>query len=191
MKRMWPILAIAAGLAACYLACPATHLLAVVLGDYYTQLTASSRCASMKPAPGFETDLIGTWEYGFPGDSDTLMIRADHTYKQFIYRGPSQYYDKVAYESDWQSWWVEYKADGIPYLHLSGMRLCGGERYLSCSQPGAVGYDFCSQQSVEVKNEGVLMILARSRTTDPASPRDIELTFPLGEDSWTYAQQSP
>jgi hypothetical protein len=163
-----------------------------VVTMYYHHLVPANRCASYKPPVGFERDLTGTWEAGSPENSDTLVLRSDHEYKQSIHRVGNQYYSEMNYESDWQSWWIEYRANGIPCLHLSGMRLCGLDPRLSCATSGGNGYDFCSDEFVPMKNEGILLILMAQETTSPSSPQEINLSFPEGlEESWVYTRQKP
>ena len=146
----------------------------------------------MKPRVGFERELVGTWQVGFLGDSDTLILRDDHTYRQTIHRSGAGYYGAVNYQSDWQPWWIQYRSNGIPYLHLEGMRLCGIERERSCTKPSGSGYDFCSEKYVPMENEGILLILWRSPTTDPPSPKQLSLIFPQGDEgSQLYTHVKP
>lgn len=104
-----------------------------------------------------EKDLVGTWRYGLDDSNDTLFIREDGTYKQIIHK-ESQSFD---YESEWLPWWVEYTDIGIPYLHLEGMRLCVVWGELDCETVGGgegKWIDYCHDRSVELENEGVLMV---------------------------------
>ena len=119
-----------------------------------------NRCTP--PPEGFrENDLIGTWHHGLPGDEDQLTFREDGYYKQIIhYEGLDGIFD---YESDWQRWWIEFREDGIPYLHLEGMRMCIIWILQDCEMVG-VGegrvIDFCYDELVHLpSNEGVLMVL--------------------------------
>jgi|WetSurMetagenome_2_1015567.scaffolds.fasta_scaffold182613_1 hypothetical protein len=75
-----------------------------------------------------ENDLVGTWLATSIDISDTLVIRADHTYKQIIYIGISSF----DYESDWQPWRFEYRANGTGYLHMEGLRICAANNEVSC-----------------------------------------------------------
>jgi hypothetical protein len=145
-----------------------------------------------------EADLVGTWWAGYassPKVDDTLIIREDGTYKQMIYlEGYS-----VNYESDWLPWRIEYFDDGIPYLHLDGMRLCAHAPDLrSCDQAGGgkqdwnafnqgKWLDYCRETMVLQENEGILLVLSS------ANGKGIELSAltvtPL--DTWIYQLQDP
>ncbi len=150
------------------------------------------------PPDGFsEKDLVGTWVHPDIDASDTLVIRGDGKYRQTIHINYTTKPD-VDYESDWQSWWLKYE-DGIPYLHLAGMRLCAMNSDLSCDQPGSKGffYDFCRDEAVYMDNEGVLLVLGVSKENQ--SPNDhrlptrwVVLLVPMGsENAWGYTLQEP
>jgi len=101
------------------------------------------------------------------------------------------------YESDWQTWQIEYSKDGQPYLHLKGMHLCaygGGER-VSCEQVGGgddetTGYwfDFCQKAWVRMPGEGVLIVQGRPRvSTEKSESKDVSLfLLRKGDDVWAY-----
>ena len=174
------------------LCCVAWEIGRLVLPRIAYQQSLLPRCESNKLPTGFEKDLIGTWEAGSPGNSDTLILRSDHQYQQLIRRYGNQYYSDVNYEGNWQSWWIEYKTNGIPYLHLAGMRLCAIEPLISCATSGGSGFDFCDNEFVQMKEEGILLILSVRPTTHPTSPPEIELFFPEGTDeTWVYTRQIP
>ena len=125
------------------------------------QEVANKGCT--RPPKDFtEDDLIGTWSLRAIRRNDTLIIRNDGTYKQIVhiehYEGPP-----MDYESDWQSWWVEYTGNGIPYLHLEGMRFCAHVDYSDCSLVGLGGgtaWDYCEEETFYLPpGEGVLMVL--------------------------------
>jgi len=126
-----------------------------------------------------ENDLIGTWYFGGPKRNDTLIIRNDGTYKQIIHIEP--YLGSAAdYESDWQSWWMENPENGIPYLHLEGMRMCAHTSYGDCGfiEDGErAWWDFCEDETRYLPpGEGVLMVLGvPKRFKQP--PRGIELSI--------------
>lgn len=136
-----------------------------------------------------EVDLVGTWisVSGGPGREDVLMIRGDKTYKQFT-NVASEDFD---YESDWQPWWLENVENGIPYLHLEGMRLCayvGG--YIDCNVVGGgeatQWYDLCRETWVLMPGEGVLAVLGTPKGFIPP-PRGIRLAlFQRSTDGWGY-----
>lgn len=130
------------------------------------------------PRQGFtKEDLLGTWIAGTPDQRDTLIIKADGTYKQIIH---IEYATKppVDYESDWQAWWLEYGNISIPVLHLEGYRLCGYNAGISCDIPGGSRLHMCQIDYKDIPDEGVLYVMGESELT---------LTLPLGlEDSWYY-----
>lgn len=118
-----------------------------------------------------EADLFGTWWAGFvspPRRDDTLIIREDGTYKQIIHLEAYE----VNYESDWLPWWIEYFDDGIPYLHLEGLRLCAHAPDLrGCDQSGGgkkdwyafnegEWFDYCREKWMLQENEGILLVLS-------------------------------
>jgi len=67
-----------------------------------------------------ESDLVGTWEadYGHYLGVDTLILRADGTFKQ-IYKNQRENY---VYETPWNKWWLERFPDGRVRMHLKGAR---------------------------------------------------------------------
>jgi hypothetical protein len=134
------------------------------------------RCAP--PQKGFSSeDLIGTWISGTPDQRDTLMIKADGTYRQVIHiTHPSK--PSVDYVSNWQKWWLEYGKINVPVIHLEGYRMCGYNPDISCDKVGGSGIHMCDINYMDAPNEGVLYIMGSSELT---------LTLPLGlEDSWGY-----
>jgi len=151
-----------------------------------------------------EADLVGIWWAGFvnsPKVDDYLEIRADGTYKQTIYVKHSDI-PSVYYESDWLPWRLEYFDDGIPYLHLEGLRLCAHIRNMSCDQAGGgekdksafnenEWYDSCRDAWLLQRNEGILRVLGA--TYDGWTDDGIELGAltldPL--DSWVYRLRRP
>jgi len=72
------------------------------------------------PPLGFdEADLVGTWEVQYTERSiDTLVLRADGTFKQ-VYQNRAEDY---TFETPWNEWWVETMGDGAIRLHLQGGR---------------------------------------------------------------------
>lgn len=159
---------------------------------------AKSQSSVCDSAPeGFaEVDLVGTWAAGWsrPGKpDDTLIIREDGTYKQILdLERPES--SSFKYESDWQSWWLEYGENGLPYLHLEGMRLCaypGG--YIDCEvvgggdSPETKWYDPCQKTWVNMPGKGILIALGSPEGTIPP-PRGFDLVlFRRGEDIWFYS----
>jgi hypothetical protein len=107
-----------------------------------------------------ELSLVGTWHSMSPAASDTLIIKADNTYKQIIH----MLVDGIAfdYESDWQTWWLEEQENEIPHLHLSGYRVCAYWPEITCeTEGGGDGYwtDFCQEKRVEMDGEGIFLVL--------------------------------
>ena len=146
------------------------------------------------PQEGFsEADLVGTWMAKRSESTDTLVIRANGTYKQILHlETPS-----VDYESEWLPWRFEYSESGTPYLHMEKLRLCA---YLpdmgDCEQVGggeSYFYDFCREESVPMYNEGILIVLGIPETYTGQSSHDITLTLLLAwpERVWTYELVKP
>lgn len=147
-----------------------------------------------------ESDLVGTWWAGYvssPKVDDTLIIREAGTYKQTIFIEYTDIPD-VNFESDWLPWYIEYFDDGIPYLHLEGLRLCAHAPDLrSCDQMGGGDYDwnafnegewfdYCREKWILQKNEGILLVLTAVNNDG------IELAgLSAGSyDSWIYRLQN-
>lgn len=83
---------------------------------------SSGRC---EPLPeGFqEDDLIGTWQMvRIRGQvTHTLILRADKMYRYTYENALDNHY---RYESPWNQWYLEYRPNGLAYLHLVEMRNC-------------------------------------------------------------------
>ena len=143
-----------------------------------------ARCLPL--AQGFSTEeLVGTWVAGTPDQSDTLIINTGGTYKQIIH---VEFVDRspIDYESNWQLWHLEYSLDHIGYLHLEGFRFCGMNAGISCEKRDGGGYDFCHDESIEMKDEGILLVLPTKGESS------VHLAYPLGsENSWSYFLQKP
>lgn len=182
---VWPFIAFAIG---CF--CVWEVFNAFSLFDSMYQSLVPRKCTP--PPEGFsEADLIGTWVGSRLDDFDTLVIRGDGTYKQIIHIEHIDIPD-VDYESDWQLWRLEFAENGIPYLHLEGMRLCAINPDLGCDQSGGGGYDFCQNKSLLMADEGILLVLGVPKDSTQPPPRGINLWFPLGsENTWTYSLQEP
>jgi len=123
-----------------------------------------------------EADLIGTWVASyFLHDKDTLIIRANGTYKQ-IYNDPDS---GLQYESDWQEWWIEHRPSGFLRLHLEGMRRCDDITSLCLMESGGLtqddwGVDECENETIRMAGEVVLIVTGvPERYRDV--PRRIEL----------------
>ena len=130
------------------------------------------------PSKGFtEADLVGTWIAGSPDKRDTLIIKADGTYKQIIHIEFSEL-PPTDYESGWQTWWLEGDNISVPVLHLEGWRMCGFNEGISCNTPGGSGSHMCQVEYKDIPGEGVLYVMGET---------EITLTLPLGlEDSYGY-----
>ncbi len=140
-----------------------------------------------------ESDLIGTWVEVRAKSEDTLIIRADGTYKQIVHIEYAEL-PPTDYESDWQPWRLEYSKDNIPYLHLTGYAFCGMNSAIPCSQRDGDGHDFCQNKYVPMNSEGILIVLGGLKERPSASgPRYYYFLFyPLGsENSYAYSYQEP
>ncbi len=116
------------------------------------------------PPQGFsKSDLVGTWDGFIETVRDsTIIIREDGLYKQSV----SIKRTGFKYESDWLPWRLEYSQQGIPYLHLEGMMLCGAYYYMvECTGEtaktggGTNWYDACQQKWDYIHDEGVFNIV--------------------------------
>ena len=73
-----------------------------------------------------EKDLAGKWTAWGDDVEETIIIREDGTYKQIIFINLNKDNEPVEYETEWQSWSLEYGSEKeIPYLFLQGFRVCG------------------------------------------------------------------
>lgn len=196
MKKRWLI----AGIVGLIMAgCLFVGLIVAVYEWIYTPLfekVYEVRCAPM-PGDFSEEDLEGTWIANGPGRSDSLIIRADGTYKQIVHRGTA-FDSPIQYESDWQPWYLVHSEESISYLHLEGMRFCGMNTGISCSVRDGGGYDYCRDESIKMLNEGILIVLASFGPNERPLPGTeipqytISLSYPLGsQGSWWYRLQSP
>ncbi len=168
----------------------------LIVGCLATHLSASPREKVSKcypPSKEFsERDLTGTWVAGWSGHTDTLIIKADKTYRQVIH---VEFDNKPStdYESNWQPWHIEFSEDNIPYLHLDNMRFCGINSEISCDKRTGGGYDFCRDSSIKMVNEGVLLVLSTSEDLPKETniPQSFTyLHYPLGsENSWIYSKK--
>jgi hypothetical protein len=74
----------------------------------------------LPPPTTFEDeDLVGTWRARYDGRVDTLILRADGTFKQ-IYE--DRHEEDYVYETPWNEWTVDRYADGRARIHLQGGR---------------------------------------------------------------------
>ena len=145
----------------------------------------------LPPKDGFaEANLYGTWSHESLGDTDTLVFREGNTYKQILHVKSRQF----DYESDWQSWRIEYADNGIPYIHLEGMRLCAYFREMGCDQAGGGEgnwYDFCQEKLITMPGEGVLMALSvPEQFKQPLRGINLKLPTKYTEGVWWYEFQS-
>lgn len=153
MKRIWCLgIAMASiTLVACICVCCLIYVFPISFGG------EDETPYSNPPLTLQESDLAGTWEvrYGwgspFPGEwegwgDDTLIIRADGTFKQIFKHARENY----VYETPWNNWTFERFSDGRIRLHLQGARYykvgvefaeLEGWNYRGCSKnnPSCVG----------------------------------------------------
>ena len=128
-----------------------------------------------------EQNLIGTWNAGVPDHSDTLIIKADGTYKQIVSiilaNGQT-----IKYEGDWQDWYLEFSNNSVAYLHLKNYAFCGVNDEIPCSVRNGGGHDFCEDEHIEMDGEGILLVLPTP------SGAYIYLHYPFGVDnSYAYS----
>jgi hypothetical protein len=149
-------------------ACPCLVWCLVCQMSLTEALSGSSIGKCQPPPESFEeSDLIGIWVSKYAdGDTDTLILKEDHTYQQ-VHDDPQT---GAHSESDWQKWWVEYREDGIPYLHLIGMTPYGFSE-----ESDSLWHDFCSGEAVTVQGEVVLLVLGVPGNRAESSPRGVEL----------------
>jgi hypothetical protein len=189
MKRKWPLVAI---LGVVFVGCILGAFSCVSAIIRIMQEENQPRCSP--PVGGFsKSNLVGTWVAGDPKHSDTLLIKPDGAYKQIVHvefpRLPP-----IDYESGWQPWYLEYSIKNIPYLHLRGYAFCGMNVAIPCGQRDGGGYDFCQDRSIQMLNEGILLVLESSE--QKPGTREVQyyyhLTYPLGsENSYSYRLQEP
>ena len=154
--------------------------------------TQPSGC--IPPPEGFsEVDLVGTWIAQRLDNTDMLIIKENGTYKQIIHiESPT-----VDYESNWQTWRIEYGGSGIPYLYMDGLRMCVYLLESDCGRAGSDGgawWDFCEKEAVDMPSGGgVLIVLGVSEQIRKPS-RDTLLMLPIrftDAGAWTYELQEP
>lgn len=155
------------------------YIIIFLIGCYVPIQRLGSESECLGPPKRFtEADLIGTWKNS--SHTDTLIIREDGTYKQIIYVDHVELPD-LAYESDWQSWRLEYSDEGLPYIYLKGLNLCAAYPSLeSCEHSAEKDYfwvDTCSHnhnnEKARLEDEGVLMVVGSPAPSQP--PRGIQL----------------
>ena len=159
-----------------------------IIGASIVDTGSKIRCSPL-PEGFSEAELVGTWTGGSPDQRDTLIVRTDRTYKQIIH---VEFVDRspIDYESDWQSWRLDYSADHVGYLHLDRFSFCGISPGIPCETPVGDGYDFCRDESIKMDHEGILLVLP-TRATD-TTINSIHLAYPMGsENSWAYHRQEP
>lgn len=103
--------------------------------------TEEWRCAPL-PDTFQEDDLVGTWRAKYLNRTDTLIVRADGTYRQ-EYRG-----SVFEYSGPWEKWYLEQRPSGGLYMHLEGMRYCLGTNSI-CQLPGGGGGSFMYRDPCE------------------------------------------
>jgi hypothetical protein len=71
------------------------------------------------PATFEDEDLVGTWRAHYDDRVDTLILKADGTFKQIYQDG---YQVDYVYETLWNKWRVERYGDGRARVYLQGAR---------------------------------------------------------------------
>lgn len=128
--------------------------------------TAESRGCPLPPKGFSGADLIGTWDAIDSLTDSTIIIGEDGQYKQTVHVKRTGF----RYESDWQPWRIVYSDRGLPYLHLQDLMLCSAYySMVECTEEtakaggGTNWYDFCRNEWVYIRNEGVFMVLGVPR----------------------------
>jgi hypothetical protein len=148
-------------------------------------------------AEGFsEQDLVGTWIARSIDISDTLIIRADNTFRQIIHIG----YKSLDYESGWQRWWYERRKNGTGYLHLVGLRICAADTGYSCDwlNDGKIPWaDVCESQWMDPGPTAgeIILVVYGFPFLDPnekiSHPFSLSLFKGFESSSWDYNYQGP
>jgi hypothetical protein len=135
----------------------------------------NNRTIAKPPATFTEADLIGTWKsVSKLHASDTLSIRANHTFTQYYTIDPQ----KVPTEVD-GTWQLEYRAIGCVYVHFEKMRyIYQTEDTMTSGNREANGdliefREFCEETRITMPDKVILSI-----GRNPDAPRGIELRFP-------------
>jgi hypothetical protein len=145
--------------------------------------------ASWHPPSTFqEADLIGTWEEQVKtnGSTESLMLAADHTFKQIYDVSASGYHFETQGE-----WRVEYRSSGCVYIHAKGMRYYYGIRSEaeagnrdSNGKPVSF-WDPCENRLIEMPDSVTLIVISNLK-----SPNGILLAhMALEADSSTQTLQ--
>jgi len=85
-------------------------LLACTLAQRKGETNTRWRCQPV-PESFQESDLVGTWQaqHYFGVVTETLILRADHTYQQIYENDRADYY----YTSSWEQWYLESRASAL------------------------------------------------------------------------------
>jgi len=95
-------------------------LVVLVLGRPVESLRLCMQAPYLSPPATFEDeDLVGTWRAHYDNSVDTLILKADGTFKQ-IYE--DRYDADYVYETLWNQWRVERYPDGRVRVYLRGAR---------------------------------------------------------------------
>ncbi len=140
------------------------HTVMVVLAILFLTACQPEKLSGCpRPPEGFSSaSLVGTWGGTIDTAWDsTIIISADGRYKQIVNIKRTGF----KYESDWLPWRLEYSSQGVAYLHLKSMMLCGA--YYSdveCTAKNAITgfgtnwYDACQQKWDYIYDEGVFVV---------------------------------
>jgi hypothetical protein len=118
----------------------------------------------LPPSTFEKSDLVGTWNMvsGSVGGTMTLTLKTDGTYQQ-VYDYPLGDYH---YTSEWLKWWLQPHDNGIPLLHLEGMRWC---TYM-CFTGGGTWYDFCNGEMITFNDDEVMLLVTGVSTEEKTTP---------------------
>ncbi|MFZ2097121.1 MAG: hypothetical protein WAV05_10830 [Anaerolineales bacterium] len=164
-------------------ACLWIHAKPVHFGEVKPTRTPTANCPPL-PENFKEADLFGTWVAEYWVDAtDSLVLRDDGKYKQ-IYDDPT---GNFHYESDWQTWWVEYREVGYLWLHMNGMRRCDDLPEVCEKVEGGTErrtIDSCEYIDVREQDEVILVVTG----VDFETPRSIVLRQTrLAGNEWSYS----
>ena len=132
------------------------------------------------PATFEDEDLVGTWRARYDDSVDTLILKANGTFKQ-IYE--DSYDEDYVYETPWNEWRVERYRDGRARVYLEGARFY--EQGPMIAEEGGCYRDWTFYD--QVADEFVTMpdmLVLNLRVDSPGEPLLLHLSCTWGE---TYA----
>lgn len=156
----------------------------ILLGTRLISCRADPEMA--QPPPTFvEADVIGTWTNPRRGSiTDTLTIRADHTFRQQYATAPNTRLTEVK-----GKWRLENRPSGCIYLHMEGMRYIYAAEIIANNGNRAFdGSPHLFREACEETSIAMLDKVILSVGNDPRAPRGIILRFPFsstdGDDNY-------